>query len=95
MKTKSSELIRYKDVESFGKSLGLSTLDIELIRLKKELIQKLINRRKKLRLTQSDVAVRIGSKQPAIARMEAGLVGKVSLDFLLKVAIALRVNFSI
>lgn len=95
MKKKNDELIRYKDAEEFGKSLGLSDLDIELIRYKKELIQKLIDRRKKLRLSQADVAARIDSKQPAIARMEAGLVGKVSLDFLAKVAMTLGVSFSI
>lgn len=95
MKKKSEELIRYKDAEEFAKSLGLSELDIELIRHKKELIQKLIDKRKKLKLSQADVAARIDSKQPAIARMEAGLVGKVSLDFLAKVAMALGVNITI
>lgn len=95
MKKKNDELIRYKDAEEFGKSLGLSELDIELIRYKKELIQKLIERRKKLRLSQADVAARIDSKQPAIARMEAGLVGKVSLDFLAKVALVLGVSIMI
>jgi DNA-binding XRE family transcriptional regulator len=95
MKKKNYELIRYNDVEDFGKSLGLSDLDIELIRHKKELIQKLIEKRKKLGLSQAEVAARIDSKQPTIARMEAGLVGKVSLDFLAKVAIMLGVSFSI
>lgn len=94
MKKKNDELIRYKDAEEFGKSLGLSALDIELIRYKKELIVKLIDKRKKLRLSQADVAERIDSKQPAIARMEAGLVGKVSLDFIAKVAIALGVSIA-
>ncbi len=92
---KKSDLMRYKDAEEFGKSLGLSELDIELIRHKKDLIQKLIEKRKKLKLSQADVAARIDSKQPAIARMEAGLVGKVSLDFIAKVAMALGVSINI
>jgi DNA-binding XRE family transcriptional regulator len=92
---KKSDLIRYKDAEEFGKSLGLSELDIELIRHKKDLIQKLTEKRKKLKLSQADVAARIDSKQPAIARMEAGLVGKVSLDFIAKVAMALGVSIHI
>jgi transcriptional regulator with XRE-family HTH domain len=42
--------------------------------------------------SQAEVAHAIGSKQPAIARMEAGQVSQVSMDFLLKVALILGVN---
>ena len=38
MKTKA---INYKSSEAFGKALGLSKLDMELIRQKKKLIEKL------------------------------------------------------
>lgn len=92
---KKNDLIRFKDVEDFGKSLGLSKIDIELIRYKKELIEKLKDRRKKLRMSQAELAKKIGSQQPAIARMEAGLVGQVSLDFLVKIAMTLGVGFTI
>jgi DNA-binding XRE family transcriptional regulator len=88
---KKNDLIRYKDIEEFGKSLGLSQVDIELIRYKKALIEKLKDRRKKLRMSQAELARKIGSQQPAIARMEAGLVGQVSMDFLVKIALTLRV----
>lgn len=92
---KKNDLIRYKDVEEFGKSLGLSQVDMELIRYKKELIAKLKERRKKLRMSQAEVAKKIGSQQPAIARMEAGLVGQVSMDFLVKIALTLGVAVTI
>jgi DNA-binding XRE family transcriptional regulator len=92
---KKSDLIRYKDVDEFGKSLGLSHVDMELIRYKKELIEKLKERRKKLRMSQAELAKKIGSQQPAIARMEAGLVGQVSMDFLVKIALTLGVPFTI
>ncbi len=92
---KKADLIRYKDVEEFGKSLGLSKVDIELVRYKKELIEKLKVRRKKLKMSQAALAKKIGSQQPAIARMEAGLVGQVSMDFLVKIALVLGVPVSI
>jgi DNA-binding XRE family transcriptional regulator len=92
---KKDETIRYKNVEEFGSSLGLSKVDMELIRYKKALIEKLKEKRKKLQLSQAELARQIGSQQPAIARMEAGLVGQVSLDFLAKVAMTLGVAISI
>lgn len=92
---KKTDLNRYKDVEEFGKSLGLSHVDMEIIRYKKELIEKLKERRKKLRMSQAELAKKIGSQQPAIARMEAGLVGQVSMDFLVKIALTLGVPVTI
>ena len=92
---KKTDLIRYKDVEEFGKSLGLSQVDMELVRYKKELVEKLKVRRKKLKMSQAALAKKIGSQQPAIARMEAGLVGQVSMDFLVKIALTLGVPVTI
>jgi DNA-binding XRE family transcriptional regulator len=92
---KKTDLIRYKDVEEFGKSLGLSQVDMEIVRYKKELIEKLKDRRKKLHMSQAELAKKIGSQQPAIARMEGGLVGQVSMDFLVKIALTLGVTISI
>jgi hypothetical protein len=37
----------------------------------------------------------VGWQQPAIARMESGLASQVSMDFLLKIAIAMNVTFTI
>jgi len=36
----------------------------------------------------------VQTKQPAIARMESGLVSEVSFDFLAKVALVLGVSFT-
>lgn len=83
--------IRYKTSDDFGKSLGLSLIEIEIIQQKKRLIEKLKAARIKQGLSQSEVAKMVESKQPAIARMEAGQVSQVSLDFLIRVAMVLKV----
>lgn len=92
MKTKAEKTERFKSVEAFGESLGLSKIEMELIRQKKLIIEKLKSARAKQGLSQADVAHAVGSKQPAIARMEAGQVSQVSMDFLLKVALSLGVG---
>lgn len=91
MKEKS---VRYKNATEFGKSLGLSEIEMELIRQKKKLIEMLKAARTKKKFSQAQLATLVGSKQPAIARMESGLVSEVSLDFLAKIAIALDVSFT-
>ena len=92
MKTKVGKTEKFKSVEAFGESLGLSKLEMELIRQKKLLISKLKTARTKKGLSQADLAHAAGSKQPAIARMEAGQVSQVSMDFLLKIALVLGVK---
>lgn len=51
--------------------------------------------RLKLKLSQTVLAKRLGTKQPAIARMEAGHVGDISFDFLVRVALALGVGLEL
>lgn len=91
MKTQS---VRHKNTTDFGRSLGLSDIEMELFRQKKKLIEKLKAARTRKKFSQAHLASLIGSKQPAIARMESGLVSEVSLDFLAKIAIALDVSFT-
>jgi DNA-binding Xre family transcriptional regulator len=86
---------RFKTVSEFGQSLGLSELDMELIRQKKKLIEKLRKVRLNKRFSQTQLAALVGSKQPAIARMESGQVSEISMDFLLRVALALNVRVTI
>ena len=86
---------RYKNARDFGHSLGLNEVDMELIHQKKRLIEELKKARQKRKLSQAELAKRVSSQQPAIARMESGQVSEVSMDFLLKVAIALQVSVSI
>ena len=92
---KKTEGKRFKTASEFGRSLGLSELDMELIRQKKRLIEKLHKARIQKRLTQAQLAILVASKQPAIARMESGQVSEVSMDFLLRVALALNVSVTI
>jgi predicted transcriptional regulator len=53
------------------------------------LAKEIIKFRKKRNLTQKELAERIGSSQPAIARIESGNYHNVSLAFLRKIASAL------
>lgn len=89
-----SQTERFKTSKEFGNALGLSDLDIQLIKQKKRVIEKLRKEREAQELTQAQLAKLIGSKQPAIARMESGLVSEISFDFLLRVALALEVSIS-
>ena len=84
--------IRYKNSEDFGRSLGLDAVDIEMIQQKKRLIEKLKVSRIKKGLSQAQLAKLVDSRQPAIARMEAGQTSQVSMDFLIRVAMVLRVS---
>ncbi len=90
-----SKTERYKTSREFGKALGLSEVEMEMIRQKKKLIERLKDVRTKKGLSQAEVAHLVGSKQPAIARMEAGQVSQVSMDFLLRAALVLGVSVTI
>lgn len=68
---------------------------MELIRQKKRLIERLKAARARKGLSQAEIARLVGSKQPAIARMEAGQVSQVSMDFLLRAALALGISVTI
>lgn len=82
---------RFKSAQDFGRALGLLDVEMELIRQKKKLIERLKVARTRKGLSQAEVARLVGSKQPAIARMEAGQVSQVSMDFLLKAALVLGI----
>lgn len=85
----------YMNVDEFGTAIGLSKLDKEVIRQKNLLIDYLKAARVKKRVSQEALAKELGTKQPAIARMEAGYVGEISFDFLIRVAIALGVSLEV
>lgn len=84
----------FKSGKEFGAFLGLSDLDMELVDQKKKLIEKLKKARNDQEISQAQLAKMVKTKQPAIARMESGLVSEVSFDFLAKVALVLGVSFT-
>ena len=86
---------RYKTASEFGKALGLTNVEMELIRQKKRIIENLRKAREEKGLSQAALAHMVSSKQPAIARMESGQLSEVSLDFLFKVAMVLEVTISL
>ena len=85
----------YMTMDEFGSSIGLSKLDKEVIRQKNLIIDCLKAARRKKRVSQVALARQLGTKQPAIARMEAGYAGEVSFDFLIRVALALGVSLEV
>jgi ribosome-binding protein aMBF1 (putative translation factor) len=85
----------FKSSKEFGAFLGLSDLDMELVGQKKKLIEKLKKARNDQEISQAELAKMVQTKQPAIARMESGLVSEISFDFLAKVALVLGVSFTI
>ena len=86
---------RFKSASDFGRALGLSDVEMQLIRQKKSLIERLKAARTRKGLSQAKLAHMVGSKQPAITRMEAGQVGQVSMDFLLRAALVLGISVTI
>ena len=92
---KKNDVIVYKTTRDFAKGIGLTDIEISLILEKKRIIKSLKSKRLKANLSQTKLAKLIGTKQSSIARMESGLVGQVSIDFLAKVAFALNASISI
>ena len=93
---KKKNFTTYKSLDDFAVNcLGLSNIEITLIKEKKRIIKILKQKRIRKKITQVSLAKIIGSRQSAIARMESGQVSEVSMDFLTKVAIALEVSFSV
>ena len=90
-----AKVTRYRNAEEFGRVFGLTEIDMALVRQKKKIIEKLKAARLKKKISQAKLASMIDSKQPAIARMESGLVAEVSLDFLAKIALVLDVVITI
>jgi predicted XRE-type DNA-binding protein len=57
-----------------------------------EMIRSLIKRRNQLRMSQSQLARTVGTRQPAISRLERGEFNNVTLITLIKVAHALDLD---
>ncbi|NQT72367.1 MAG: helix-turn-helix transcriptional regulator [Chloroflexi bacterium] len=68
--------------------------EYEALKPKYEMIQKLIERRNKLNMSQTQLAKIIGTKQPAISRLERGDYN-TTLGTLFKVASALDMDLEI
>lgn len=76
-------------LSEFGKAIGLSAMDQEMVRQKNRLMDCLKKARLQRGWSQAELAQKLGTHQPAIARMEAGMVGEVSFDFMIRVAMVL------
>jgi len=63
--------------------LGLSDTELRLVEMKLSLSARLRKAREKRKLTQTDLAARMGSSQSRVAKMEAG-DPSVSLDLLVQ-----------
>ena len=95
MKKEKKNATTYETAEEFAKDMGISEIEIALLREKNRIIKKLTAKRMELGVSQADVARAVGTRRPAIARMESGQVGHVSMDFLAKVAMVLDASFNV
>jgi predicted transcriptional regulator len=90
-----------KNPTNFGEFEGELLQDPEIrkeyedLKPKYELIQSLIKRRNQLRISQSELARTVGTRQPAISRLERGEFNNVTLSTLIKVAHALGLDLDI
>ena len=69
--------------------------EYESLKPKYEMIQHLIKRRNQLRMSQSQLAKTVGTRQPAISRLERGEFNNITLSTLIKVAHALDLDLDI
>jgi predicted transcriptional regulator len=69
--------------------------EYEDLKPKYEMIQSLIKRRNQLRMSQSQLARTVGTRQPAISRLERGEFNNVTLSTLIKIAHALDLDLDI
>lgn len=83
---------KFLDLDQFGSQMGLNELDKLVIKQKNQIIALLKKLRLKKKVSQVQLAKKLNTKQPAIARMEAGHVGDVSFDFLVRVGLVLGVS---
>lgn len=69
--------------------------EYEDLKPKYDLIQSIIKRRNQLCISQSQLAKVIGTRQPAISRLERGEYNNITLSTLMKVASALDLDLDI
>ncbi|TGK70429.1 helix-turn-helix domain-containing protein [Leptospira kanakyensis] len=83
-KTKDFDSLLKKEIKDKNFKLEYDALANEFT-----LAKEIIKLRKKRHLTQKDLALKIGTSQPAIARIESGNYRNLSLSFINKLAKAL------
>ncbi len=69
--------------------------EYERLKPKYDMIRSMIRRRNQLRMSQSQLAKTIGTRQPAISRLERGEFNTITLSTLIKVADALDLDLDI
>ena len=85
---------KYEDFEAELLKKPEIRREYEALKPKYEMIKTLIERRNQLRLTQEQLAITIGTKQPAISRLERGDYN-TTLDTFFKVTDALDLDISL
>jgi ribosome-binding protein aMBF1 (putative translation factor) len=85
MKTTKRKALKRADwrTGSADEFIGLKPEETALVNIRLSHAEKLRGRRTKLGLSQTELALRLGSSQPRVAKMEAGEVD-VSLDLLVR-----------
>ena len=82
----------YKFDDLLKKEMKKPSFKKEFESLEEEFVlaKEVINLRKKMKMTQKELAEKVGTSQPAIARLESGNYKNVSLSFIRRLAFALN-----
>ena len=67
----------------------MEKFDKEIVLLEHELARSILNQRLKKNMTQEQLAEKVGTKQPGIARLESRKYGRASVSMLKRIAEAL------
>jgi len=91
-----AKIKKYNSVDDFSKEvLGLDDYDRWLVSTKNRIILKIVETRQKQGISQKDLAELVGTTQSVISRIENGSSKHITIDYLMRIALALGVNSKI
>ena len=82
----------YKNIDDFGKDLGLSKEQIEIAKLKSKLKERIRKRAQKLDLSMPEISEMCGLTRSVVSGIINGSLQSVSMERLLRLAFALDLS---
>ena len=82
----------YKNIDDFGKDLGLSKDQIEIAKLKTKLKERIRKRAQKLDLSMPEISEMCGLTRSVVSGIINGSLQSVSMERLLRLAFALDLS---
>jgi transcriptional regulator with XRE-family HTH domain len=83
---------RYKNIDDFGRAIGLSDDEIRLVRLKTGLLREVIAQADNLGLSHTEIAKSSGLARSVVSGIINGSLQSVSLERLIRLAHALNLR---